>query len=278
MKNTLLIFRLSTPIFLMTLFPLEAFSTFQGPDIFIWEKDTLYTYSNPLESHPNMDDLKGNLFGEQGCWSTAYWRGYKAEWTLIDKELFLTNIYSPCHSDDTVKADLANLFPQRYKNRKVKADWMSDELWIPKGTFIHGYLGLYMYEIRLSFENGILTDIKEYDNSESQKSIYTQNSDSLFQFIYSHINWKALPDSIAGSNKVSISFQANELGRINHVKIKRANNIDLIREAVRVVKLIPQWDVYYKRGKFFPMSWTYLIVFSEENRQKYTKSSHIQLK
>lgn len=262
-------------LFIYFLLPNKAFSTVQAPDILIWGKDTLPILSNPLESHPSVDTLREELFGDQKkCWSTAYWRGYQAEWTLIDKELFLTNIYSPCYNDDSVKADLANLFPERYMNGKVKADWVSQKLWIEQGKIINyvmGYGSIFEHEIGLSFKNGVFMSIEEYDNSKSKKSIYTQNSDLLFQFIYSHINWEALPSSIEGSNKVYISFQANESGKIDNVDIKRANNVDLVREAVRVVKLIPEWDVYYKEGKFFRMWWTYLIVFSEENKKKYTK-------
>jgi hypothetical protein len=40
---------------------------------------------------------------------------------------------------------------------------------------------------------------------------------------------------------------------------------------VRIVKAIPGWGVYYKRGKHIRRYWTQPILFNEEVRDKYAK-------
>jgi hypothetical protein len=42
-------------------------------------------------------------------------------------------------------------------------------------------------------------------------------------------------------------------------------------EAMRVVKSIPEWDIYYRHEKHERSYWTLPIVFSEDNRRKYQK-------
>jgi len=54
----------------------------------IWNEDTLFIFSNPLELRDDIDTLKPKLFGDQDAGiTTACWRGYVAEWTLIDNEI-----------------------------------------------------------------------------------------------------------------------------------------------------------------------------------------------
>ena len=46
----------------------------------------------------------------------------------------------------------------------------------------------YETELVLTFEEGVLIDQKEYDNSKSYKSVFTENQDSLQNFIYYSID------------------------------------------------------------------------------------------
>ena len=43
------------------------------------------------------------------------------------------------------------------------------------------------------------------------------------------------------------------------------------QEAIRVIKLIPDWDVIYIKGKHFRTQWIMPIKFSEEKRKEYEK-------
>ena len=176
---------------LLTMLNFKSFGTAQVPDILIYEGDTLYIYSNPLEQHPSIDNLRSNFFGnKQGCSSTACWREYQAEWTIENNELWLTNVYSCCFSEDNIKADLQQLFPDKYERGKIKADWVTAEIVSPQGKLLYyvhmGYASLYEKEVVYQIVFGHLKDARIYDNTKSKKSIYSQNTNCL-QFVYSNI-------------------------------------------------------------------------------------------
>jgi hypothetical protein len=43
----------------------------------------------------------------------------------------------------------------------------------------------------------------------------------------------------------------------------------LDNEAIRVIKTIPDWDIYYRHGEHQRIGWTIPVVFNDENRNKY---------
>jgi hypothetical protein len=252
----------------------KSFGTGQIADILIYNADTFAIFSNPLEQLSNIETLRPILFGDkQGCHSTACWRGYKAEWEIINKELYLVGIYSCCFYEDKIKANLIDLFGSKCKQGKVKADWVTGKMLSPQGKLLYyvhmGYGSLYEKEVVYEFENGQLKDIITYDNSKSRKSIYSQNT-NLQNFIYSNINWDILPkeDKII---KVFVLFSANEQGIIDSVKVIRGFDKIFDEEALRVIKLIPEWDVFYRLGKHERQMRSMPIFFSQENKRKYKK-------
>lgn len=264
-------------ILIVLLFPLSVFATAQAGDKLIWNGDTLTIFSNPLKSRQNIDLLKTKMFGDRdAAWSTACWRGYIAEWTIIGNELYLTNIFSCNFHEDSIKADLEDVFGSEYENGKVKASWANEEIVIPKGKLIHdiniGYASIYETELVLTFEEGVLTCQEEYDNSKSHKSVFTLNQDSLRNFIHSNIDWKKIPDLKNEKVRVIISLQSGENAKPDNIKIfRKAENEIFNQEAIRAIKLLPDWDVYYKLGKVYRMSWTLPIIFTEEKRKKYAR-------
>lgn len=71
--------------------------------------------------------------------------------------------------------------------------------------------------------------------------------------------------------KVFVQFSANENGIIDSVEVLRGYNAVVDAEAIRIVKAIPEWDVYYKHGKHKRIIWKLPIVFSEQNKKEYQK-------
>lgn len=63
--------------------------------------------------------------GPRGLMSTACYRGYVATWSVDDDILYLTGIDAWVNDK---KADLQVLFPDRFQNGKVKADWFTGTL------------------------------------------------------------------------------------------------------------------------------------------------------
>ena len=70
----------------------QLFGTAQLTDIFIYNQDTLFVYTNPLEEYFNKKGERkiGKLELDYSC--TALWRGYVATWKLERDSLFLVKI------------------------------------------------------------------------------------------------------------------------------------------------------------------------------------------
>lgn len=249
-------------------------ATPQAGDVLIWKGDTLTLFANPLESKPGIEKVRKQFFGKYQRMTTACWRGYIAQWEIIEDRLFLTAIYSCFYYEDKVKADLKRLFPTEYRNGKIEAKWVTSTLLVPIGKCIHyslyDYLAFYEKEMELTFEKGILKKKTIYDNSKSKKSMYTENKDSLNNFIYSHIDWQLIPDLGNKQLKIFLSFVSGEVSKPDSFQIIRGtDNAILNEEALRAAKLLPEWNVYYSKGKPFRMKWHFPVIFDENTRRKY---------
>ncbi len=274
MKHKTIIFIL----FFLTFPFLKLFATAQIPDILIYQGDTLALFANPLEEFPKIDSIRPYLFGNRGRYhSTACWREYQAEWLIENEQLYLIGIYSCCYYKDSIKSDLENLFGDRFVDGKIKSDWFTGSVFSPQGKLIRyfhdAYLSLYEKEIEFKFEKGILVETKEHDNSKSRKSIFSQNEYKLQEFIYSNIKWSSLPKTNKETVRVFVQFSANEKGVVDSVEVMRGHSILYDQEAVRVIKLIPEWDVYYIHGEYERQNWMLPIVFSKKNKRKYKRKA-----
>jgi len=264
-------------ILIVLIIPISGFATAQAGDRLIWNGDTLTVLADPLALRDDIDSLRSKLFGEKKAGiNTACWRGYIADWTIVENEIYLSNIFSCNYYDDSIKSDLKEVFGAECRNGKVKATWISGKMLIPQGKRIHsfpnGYDYFYETELVLTFKKGILTEKKEYDNSKSFKSIFTKNQDSLQNFIYKNIEWNKIPNMKDEKIRVIISIQSGETRKPDSVHIvKSSDNEILNQEALRVGNLIPEWDVYYKLGEVYRMKWNLPIIFDEQRRKKYTR-------
>ena len=256
----------------------RAFATPQIPDRLIYNGDTIYVVLYlPDEFYGVSGGLSVNLFDDKkvcggSTWVTNCGRGYVSRWEIVENQLYLTGIYSCCYYQDSVKADLTSLFKERVIAGKVKADWVTGNIPFQKGKIITRIYTEPFYETDFEFEfsEGKLLYIKSYDNSKSRISFYSQNYEKLIDFLYSNIDWDKLPIP-EKRIRVFVKFSANEEGKVDRVEIMRGDDEIFNQEAIRVVKLIPDWDVLYIRGNHYRLHQTIAFVFSEENRVKYGK-------
>lgn len=254
----------------------SAYATGPAPDILVWKGDTLQVFSNPLELRSDIDSLRPKLFGiEEAGVNTACWRGYIAEWKIVAKELYLTNILSCEYFQDSIKADLETVFPSEFESGLVKATWVTGTFLIPKGKLIHyvhsGYDSFYETELVLTFDHGRLVDQRTYDNSKSHKSVYLQYPDSLASFIYRNIDWSIISKLDTGKIKVFVQLQSGKTSQPDSVKIMLGTkNQRVDQEITRVINNLPDWDVYYRLGEVYPMKWAVPIILDEKRRKKYS--------
>ena len=228
-------------------------------DYLIIGKDTLRLYSNPYEV-PAIDISKF-YYGEPE---------YQTYWRLEDSMLFLVGIVK-CN-DKNNKVDLSLIFGNDFKNGRVFANWVSGELIHPLGKRIDFYdISSYESEDVFLFDKGSFIKNYKYDNSKTYKSIFTQNIDYALSFIYSKINWETIPSSDDSKKLVVLRIVSGE--EKNKFQISMLGGIDSLynNEALRVAKLIPEWDVLYLHGQPKKMFYFLKINFSNEMRLKYKR-------
>jgi len=269
--------------FLFLFISIPAFGTSQIFDILIYKGDTLYLADCPLDYFPDQGLINvKRLFGGSGCFFTACYRNYVATWTIEGNKLYLLGIRNACYPTslenvnssykkdaDTIGkkfADLETLFPGRFANGKVSADWVSAKMISPKGRMLYlindGFMSIYEKESEFTFEKGTLVQIREYDNSRTSVSKYTQDPELIKEFVRKNIDYSRLP-AIEKSIKVIVAvLSSNEDGKIDSVRIIRGFNDAFDKEAERVVRSIPQWDILYRHGKKIDGAvWTIPVIF-----------------
>lgn len=272
--------------FLFLLLSIQAFGTAQIPDILIYKRDTLYLFDCPLDYFPDHGLINPKrLFGSSGCFYTACYRNYVATWTIEGNKLYLLSIKNACYPTDMKYvnasynagadtagkeyADLEILFPDKFANGKVSADWVNTKIISPKGKMLYyindGFMSIFEKEDEFTFENGTLIQIQEYDNSKTRISKYTQDPELIKEFIKNNIDYSNLP-KLDKTIKVIVGVHnSNEDGKIDNVTILRGFNDTFNKEAERVVKSIPQWDVLYRHGKKIRgASWMIPVIFEWE--------------
>jgi len=275
-------------------FHLKMFAHPRSFDILIWKGDTLKLY--PLELREDFHSLIEQLIVQiEEDFDDFFFclRYYNTEWIILNDSIFLNNIYS-CNSG--VQLDLNTIFPNIGKNQKVFASWINEDLYVPQGNYILDS-DLYEQEIVLNVEGGLLKKYETYNNRIIKFESFNKIEPYEYsRFFYKNINWKNLPDLTNKSITVFIAFYPNEQGKIEYIDEKgiwfiettlnenftsvfdkyessipiyNINNV-FIQEGIRIVKLIPGWDVLYKGGKICAIN--LIIAFSNDKKTFYVSS------
>jgi hypothetical protein len=268
---------------LFFLLSMQAFGTAQIPDILIYKSDTLYLFDCPLDYFPDQGLINPKrLFGCSGCFYTACYRNYIATWKIEGNKLYLLNLKNTCYPSDMKYvnasfnsgadtlgkeyADLDSLFPDKFADGKVSADWVNCKIIAPKGKMLYyindGFMSIFEKELEFTFEKGTLFELQEFDNSKTRISKYTQDPELIMEFIKNNIDYSNLP-RLDKTIKVLVGvYNSNEDGKIDNVAIFRGYNDIFDKEALRVVKSIPEWDVLYRHGKKIQgTSWMIPVIF-----------------
>jgi hypothetical protein len=275
--------------FLLALISIQVFGTAQIPDILIYKGDTLSLFDCPLDYFPDKGLIHpGRLFGGSGCFYTACYRNYIATWTIEDNKLFLLSIRNACyptdmkyvnvsynHGTDTLGkeyADLKTLFPDRIVNGRILADWVNNKIISPKGKILYyfndGFMSIFEKEVAFKIEKGTLVQIQEFDNSKTRISKYTQDPELIKEFVKNNIDYSNLPKQDKPVKVMVGIFSATEDGKIDKVTIIRGFNEVFDKEAERVVKSIPQWDVFYRHGEITRgAAWIIPVIFEWDTKK-----------
>jgi hypothetical protein len=271
----------------LCLFCTRLFGTAQIPDILIYNGDTLSLFSCPLAFYPDKSKINPrNLFGSTGCFYTACYRNYVATWKIENNRLYLLQIRNACYptNQDYVAAtlqegadslgkefaDLNLLFPYRFENGKVFADWVSTTMISPIGKllfYIHdGFESIFEKELEFTFNKGLIVNTREYDNSKTRISKFTSDRTLLMPYIENSIDYSNVPYPDKEIRVMVRISGATKDGKVDGATILKGYDQLYDNEALRVVNSIPEWDVIYRHGEIINRFWMIPVRFKPKNK------------
>ena len=240
--------------------------TYHLPDLLILENDTIMFQKSPLYSHPKIDFQK--LFLEKGIkplgWGNT--KNFQAEWKIIENKLYLSDIYSCNYLKDNYKADLKDLFKKKHKNGLVHADWYSNTLYAPKGE--HIWLGaspgckIHKSELEFTFKNGVLVK-SDVSNNNFFKSIYTENTQNLIEFIEKNIDLREVIVSDKEIIRFTITIKTGSSKNDFSINIKGDIKENNKNEIIKIVKQLPNFDYYHSQGKDYNIIFPFGIAYKK---------------
>ncbi|WP_101688485.1 energy transducer TonB family protein [Dysgonomonas massiliensis] len=250
---------------LLTLSFSLSYATKQMGDWLIYKGDTLTVYYFILDDYLWESPAKDTFYEKNKdllMGTTACWRGYRAVMEIRNDSLFLKKV---CGRDN-LEMDISPLFDQE---KDIFVYWYTGSLTNLRNNqiYVHeDWGGFYEYETDFIFKKGILKNIEEYHNT-IKTSIYanTDNWKILVDYVQSSINYDNVKPV---GTKIRIITRINDVdenGIITDVSILKGYNDEYDREAIRVIKSIPQWQVIIRRGKKVNIPWTIPVIFEAKD-------------
>jgi protein TonB len=87
---------------------------------------------------------------------------------------------------------------------------------------------------------------------------------ALYKFIYDHINYPTIAEENGIQGKVIIKFVVDEQGSATNAEVIRPVDVNLDKEALRVIKMLPKFKPGKHRGKAVKVYYVSTITFRLE--------------
>lgn len=213
----------------------------QVPDLLVTDKDTSYLYESPLLQIDKIDSLVSRYIESDG--NSSCWRGFIAEWKIIDNRLYLSNLYN-----ETGKININDraeiILNKKFVNGLIEASWVSGEIWSGKDPITGDYFPtIYDEEFLFILDKGIVANRQNFKTKASP----TWNEsylESYFQLYFS--NEKESADKIW----FWFFIYSNTNGEIVGVDFRSGKKDEPLKDkAINAVKALRFINIYYYKGK-----------------------------
>lgn len=248
-------------------------------DNVILHGDTLRTiFFSPFDSYPGIVKLRERLQG-YGSQCTEDNCSFLSTWKIIGGRLTLVKIQNCDCNEKKQKANLQRLFSDQLKDGVLRANWFTGEIWVTKDK-PNSWSGLFAAswprETRLVVKNGVVSSVKEFVYPKLVITEYFKNMDSLYQFIYTHLDWSKLHHLPTQSARLYFRFDQDTAGYLIHLKQDTMLRPSAILDAAEVAEIgrvmgLLQWPLYYHHGRPVTPFNGVDIMLGEDIRQKYLK-------
>lgn len=165
MKQVLLILTL---IF----FSIKGFSTHQTEDYVIIDKDTLYFnelqgyVDSPLEQIDSISEkIRKNLNRDVEIMSSGCWRGFYAEWKIIDNTLYLSKVFD-CHTHELINDVVEKSLGRKFTDGLLEANWVNGTFSCGRDLIYSLYLAVYKYNLKFVIKKGQIVSREVFINNE----------------------------------------------------------------------------------------------------------------
>ena len=240
---------IATTVFLLMALSVSATTQVPNTVRYKGEKYEIIDY-DPLQPILAARSINTHLLGLTDM-DTGCWRGYVADFEVLDDKLYLLRIRG-C-TDSTKVIDLATLFPKEHKDGKVWAWWFTGSLNIgntPK--WITLWYKNYDNEIDLFIEQGKVNKLVMFDNSKTLPSKKFYEGKMAFQAFYHSELPKEILEKINGN--ITFRIENSEEGNL-FVSRFNDNLPSEVKDAIsKVTEKIKDWPVVYTKGKFKAVS------------------------
>jgi len=248
-------------IILLLVLSIQSKATNQIEDILYYGQDKLHLYESPLEQIDNIslkiDNLKKNLSYSSDCHRSFY-----AEWTIINNELFLQNVYE-CNSNIKLNSTIEQILGCKFKNGLMKANWVNGELWAGKDPVPEEslYITIFKHEYKFKFNNGYLNCENKFDYTPCKYD----NEYNLNEFILKNIDKNIINEINKTGIELSASVTSNNSGIIANITIDSSSKTIYNDEFIRVLKKLPCVKTYFYKGNFYCSTQSIVIkIYKEE--------------
>lgn len=229
-------------------FSLSCSATPHLLDMLIMKNDTFFFYTSPLAQKSNLIERDSN-FIKNRILTTANRRGYVASWELIEDQIFLTKISDV--SNGRLEADLQTIFETQDYNKRIKANWINDEMVVHSKNSMEGYRigfsNVYEQEFVLKFKNGRLISRRTLNNEWAKKP--NDNTSILNKFIINklpkRLEKQLVNDSLEHEFYTYVTFDSNwEIKSIEFTKTEFETT-----ELQKLIEKFNDWKFVYKKGE-----------------------------
>lgn len=240
----------------------------QNPDILYLGKDTLFLYDSPLEKIKNIEKRISELRKDEHLISSECWKGFRAEWKIINDVLFLVNVVD-CHSEKNLNMLIEEVLGTKFNDGLIQANFVVGDYWAGKDQVREHsfYIPIYKNEIKFTINEGRVVNSTKIEFIQCD---YSEEED-LNNFILVNLN----PNEMKGMKeeiiKVSGNIKSDKTGRIREVKIDHSTHPETNSLFQDEIMKLPCRPVYFHKGEYWSIEESFYLSFNIKELKEYVR-------
>ncbi|NVK27775.1 MAG: hypothetical protein HWE14_07010 [Flavobacteriia bacterium] len=244
-------------LFIFTLISLFSRATPQQPDILYFNGDTLRLYDSPLETEfPELEQL---ILERASSFSSDCWRGYIAEWTILNDSLFLLSA-KDCIRGESIN-DLIEQVCGPFVEGKIFAHWVSTEMFSTPEAFTYFFCER---EVNFVVEDGILAEVIEFNQLHPESELMSERQ--IEDTVFNNLDMASLFPSDSFTPLICRgTVKLDSRGNMVEVEISEEYNQQFGNQVKAILESKEHWTVGFYYGKIVVSDIEFLLVFREED-------------